>query len=69
MEAYRLYFIGPDGHFSGVEVIEAADDEAATGAARKHIGARRMELWQLHRHIKDFPASTPANHAALARQT
>jgi hypothetical protein len=55
MRAYRLYFIGDDGHFKGVEVIEAVDDEAAITVAQTHIGACAMELWNLGTHVCSFP--------------
>jgi hypothetical protein len=59
MGGYRLYYVGPDGHFIGVEEIEADDDDGATKAARKFAGARPMELWDAARQVKTFPATPP----------
>lgn len=44
---YRLYFRGdgPTGPISGVEEIDAADDEAAAAEAAAFAGAPAMELW------------------------
>jgi hypothetical protein len=33
MKAYRLYLIGKDGHFAGVQGIDAPEDEAAIAEA------------------------------------
>ena len=57
MHAYRLYFVGDDGHFKGVEVIEADDDDAAIKAAREFAGKLPMELWESARKVETFPAS------------
>jgi len=54
MKAYRLYFIGIDGHFAKVEVIEAADDAAAIVAAAQLIGGNAAELWELDRRVRTF---------------
>jgi hypothetical protein len=55
MKAYRLYFIGADGHFAKVEVIEAADDAAAIAAAAVLLSGSGAELWDLDRRVKVFP--------------
>jgi hypothetical protein len=65
MHAYRLYFVGQDGHFTGVEVIEADDDDAAIKAARKHAGTLPMELWDLKRKVMVFPAALPGRPLPL----
>jgi hypothetical protein len=64
MRAYRLYFIRDDGHFAGVEIIEAVDDEAAITVARKHAGARALELWDLGKHVWSLPAASPGQSSA-----
>jgi hypothetical protein len=56
MTAYRLYFVGIDGHFIGVEIIEADDDKAAIEIARTLAGPQPMELWCLDRRVEKFPA-------------
>jgi hypothetical protein len=53
MADYRLYAVGPDGHFVGVTELVAGDDEQAVRAA-EHLRARqrqRMELWELGRLV------------------
>ena len=57
MDAYRLYFVGGDGHFAGVEIIDA-DDDAAIQAARKFAGPLPMELWNLSRRLEMYPAAS-----------
>jgi hypothetical protein len=42
---YRLYFVGHDGHFSGVVELSCADDAAAIEAVDEHRDGRPMELW------------------------
>ncbi len=59
MTAYGLFFVGPDGHVDGVEIIEAVDDEAAIKSARRFAGARSMELWNLDKPVMAFPATPP----------
>jgi hypothetical protein len=59
MHAYRLYYVGLDGHFTGVEVIEADDDDAAIQAARSFAGSRPMELWDGAKKVRIFPATPP----------
>lgn len=65
MHAYRLYFVGIDGHFANVEVIEADDDADAILAAGKHAGARPMELWDGARKVQMFPAVIPGRPLPL----
>jgi len=68
MKAYRLYFIGLDGHFAKVEVIEAADDAAAIVAAAQLIGGSGAELWELDRRVKttfSIPPKRPGPSLSL----
>ena len=58
MDAYRLYFVGGDGHFAGVEIIDAEDDDAAIQAARTFAGSLPMELWNLSRRVEMYPAAS-----------
>jgi hypothetical protein len=65
MNAYRLYYVGFDGHFTGVEVIEADDDDAAIKAARTFAGSRPMELWDGAKKVMVFPAAIPGRPLPL----
>jgi hypothetical protein len=61
MEEYRLYYLDPNGHIRGAEVLSCADDAEAIKAFEAHVSDRRMELWQLARRIKTY--SPPAADA------
>jgi hypothetical protein len=67
MKAYRLYFIGIDGHFAKEEVIEAAHDAVAVVAAAQLIGGSAAELWELDRWVKTFsmPPKRPGPDLSL----
>jgi hypothetical protein len=56
MAAYRLYFVGANGHFADVEVLDCRDDDAAIKASKQHADGRAMELWQHERMVATFPA-------------
>jgi hypothetical protein len=43
---YRLYFVGPDGHFINRRDIEAADDAEAIATARDLAKGNAIEVWQ-----------------------
>jgi len=59
MKDYRLYFVGPNGHFARVEALEAPDDDAALALAEAHSDGRAMELWRRDRKVKTFGAGWP----------
>jgi hypothetical protein len=48
---YRVYIIGPDGHFRNFEIVTANDDESAIKLARKYVDGHDVELWDLDRKI------------------
>ena len=56
MKAYRLYLIGKDSHFAGVQGIDAPEDEAAIAEAAQIVDDQPMELWDRGRKVKVFPA-------------
>jgi hypothetical protein len=66
MPDYRLYFIGPDGHFRKAEPIIAANDIDAMAAAREFTDGSELELWEGNRKIIAFapeqlqPLSAPS---------
>jgi hypothetical protein len=63
---YRLYFMDPhSGHISAFESVDAADDEAATAAAERHLGWQPLELWCQGRKVHRFEAGA----ATAQRQT
>jgi hypothetical protein len=51
MPHYRVYYVGRDGHFSGAENIECADDQAAIQTARQLVNGQDAELWQQSRFV------------------
>jgi hypothetical protein len=59
MKQYRLYLVGRDGRYRGVEELEHMDDEAAIQAIAARPGAGEMELWERGRKVKSFAATRP----------
>jgi hypothetical protein len=55
MHQYRLYTFRDDGHFSGVQRIECADERQAVKQARRHVDLQDGEVWERDRLIARFP--------------
>lgn len=51
MVAYRAYFIGNDGHFKKVRVLECPDDKAVIAEAKKLQDGYDVEIWDLARMV------------------
>ncbi len=51
MAEYRAYFIGDDGHFESVRVLNCADDTTAIAEVRKMLDGHDIEVWQLARMV------------------
>ncbi|MGO8918919.1 MAG: hypothetical protein ACLQJR_23710 [Stellaceae bacterium] len=55
MQSYRCFTIDRNGHIAATEIIEGADDVAATQAARRVFEQRRaaqcLEIWRLDRRV------------------
>jgi hypothetical protein len=55
MQSYRCFAIDLDGHIAAADILECADDDAATRAGwrvlEQHVAARRLEIWRLDRRI------------------
>jgi len=56
MADYRVYLIGPDGHFWDVIALVCADDAEAVDRAKQLTAGRPAELWQLDRKVAILPA-------------
>jgi hypothetical protein len=50
MKTYRI-LVFDYGHINASHTIEAADDEAATAAARKHLIGSDLEVWERERFV------------------
>ena len=57
---YRLFRI-KDGHFTGVEYVEAEDDESAVRTAAALAGGHPAELWCADRLVTAFPRTGPGD--------
>jgi hypothetical protein len=51
MTYYRVYVIGPDGHFETAHILECDDDAAAIQAAKQYVDGHDVEVWQQDRRI------------------
>ncbi len=65
MQAYRLYFVGKDGRFEGVQGLDVADDKTAIAGAVHHADGRPMELWERERRVKAFGAASKSAERPL----
>jgi hypothetical protein len=54
MHQYRLYTFCDDGHFSGVQRIECADEREAVQKARRLVNLQDGEVWERDRLIARF---------------
>ena len=55
MHQYRLYTFRDDGHFSGVQRIECANEREAVKQARRLVNLQDGEVWERDRLIARFP--------------
>jgi hypothetical protein len=52
MPGFRIYIVGPDGHFTDADNIECADDhEAIHKAQQQAADGHDVELWDRGRFI------------------
>jgi hypothetical protein len=52
MPQFRIFTVGPDGHFSGpARVVECADDKQAIRQARQFVDGLDVEVWESGRFI------------------
>ncbi|MDB5453517.1 MAG: hypothetical protein JWO33_2095 [Caulobacteraceae bacterium] len=52
MPAYRLYFLGDDGHIVSAVELDCVDDRQAISQAGAHADGRAVELWERARKIE-----------------
>ena len=55
MHRYRIYTFREDGHFSGFQRIECAEERQAVQKARQLVGGQDGELWDNDHLIARFP--------------
>ena len=51
MVEYRAYFIGDDGHFKKVRVLNCPDDATVIAEAKKLLDGADIEVWNLDRMV------------------
>ena len=52
MPEYRIFTIGPDGHFTGVpKIAEFADDKEVVEEATRTANGADTEIWNLERLV------------------
>jgi hypothetical protein len=60
MPEYRIFTIGPDGHFAGVpKIAEFADDEEVVEKALRTANGADIEIWNLERLVVRLPGNSP----------
>lgn len=67
MADYRLYFLDRDERVEHVVELDCADDAHALNLVADHDTGGPMELWQLARRVKVFPAKRDAKPPVEAR--
>jgi hypothetical protein len=56
MREYRIFTIGPDGHFAGVpEIVKFSNDNEAIEKAIPMANGTDIEIWNLERRIMRLP--------------
>ena len=55
MITYRIYTIGPDGHFANIEVAECADDKEVVEKAIAQANRCAIEIWDHKRFVVRLP--------------
>ena len=48
---YRIYFVGPDGHFKSAAEVTYKDDDEAIEAAEGIARGKKVELWSGGRRV------------------
>jgi hypothetical protein len=51
MQAYRIYVVGPDGHFVNFKPLVCASDDQALAEAKQLVDGYDIELWNGGRFI------------------
>ena len=60
MREYRIFTIGPDGHFAGVpEIVKFSNDNEAIEKALPMANGADIEIWNLERRIIRLPGNLP----------
>ena len=60
MPEYRIFSIGPDGHFVGVsKIAEFADDKEVVEKALRTSNGADIEIWNLERLVVRLPGNSP----------
>ena len=56
MQEYRIFTIGPDGHFAGVpKIVTFSNDNEAIEKAILMANGADIEIWNLERRIMRLP--------------
>jgi hypothetical protein len=56
MQEYRIFTIGPDGHFAGVpNIVKFSNDNEAIEKAIPMANGADIEIWNLERRIMRLP--------------
>ena len=57
MPAYRLYFLGDDGHIVRAVELDCGHDDQAIVQAKRHADGRPLELWERARKVEVFASA------------
>jgi hypothetical protein len=59
-EEYRIFTIGPDGHFADVpKIVKFSNDNEAIEKAISMANGVDIEIWNLERRIMRLPGNSP----------
>jgi hypothetical protein len=56
---YRVYFLDPDGHSTGTQIIEAVEDQDGVKKTRQLLDRQDVELWDGDRLVGRFEHDRP----------
>jgi hypothetical protein len=68
MAEYRVYVIGPDGHFATSRNFVRESDEQAIEWAKQMLEKQPLELWTGERMVKNFTPIRPDAHSANSQE-
>ena len=67
MREYRIFTIGPDGHFAGVpKIVTFSNDNEAIEKAIPMANGADIEIWNLERRIMRLPGVPAAGQGKVS---
>jgi hypothetical protein len=59
MPTHRVFLVDQQSHYTGGEVLECPDDEAAIEHGRKYVDGHDVEVWEHERLVARLTTERP----------